>query len=112
MQDVENCYFLQHPLLQLFSSVASVAAIALSAQQPALQDFASSAQQSHLQASHVQTLESQQQQPSGQQVSQAQTFEPVVDFEVLPKFAPIAIPSPTTHNNINAAATFIFTSFA
>ena len=78
-------YFLQQPLLQLFSSVAFVEAIALSSQQPAPQDFAISAQQS--------------------------AFESAVDFEVVVKFEPIAIPSPTTHNNTNVAANFILTSF-
>ena len=111
MQDVEYGYFLQQPLLQLFSSVTFVAAIALSAQQPAPQDFAPSAQQSHLQSSHVQTPESQQHPPSGQQVSQEQAFESAVVFEMLAEFAPIAIPSPTTHNNTNVAANFILTSF-
>jgi len=104
-------YFLQQPLLQPLSIVTFVAAVTLAAQQPARHDFAPSAQQSHLQSSHLQTPESQQHPPSGQQVSQKQAFESAVDFEVLVKFAPIAIPSPTTHNNINVAANFILTSF-
>jgi len=74
-------YFLQQPLLQLFSSVAIVATVVLSAQHPALQDLASTAQQSHLQTSHEQTLDSQQHPPSAQQVSQEQTFESAGDFE-------------------------------
>jgi len=104
-------YFLQQPLLQLFSSVAFVATVVLSAQQPALQDLASTAQQSHLQTSHKQTPDLQQHPPSGQHVSQEQTFESTVDFEVPATFAPIAAPSPMTHNNINVAANFILNSF-
>jgi len=103
-------YFLQHPVLQLLASVAMVAAVALTEQQPAPQDFAPSAQQSHLQFSHEQTPKSQQHPPSGQQLSQKQTFESVVDFEVLAKFAPIAIPIPTKNNKTNVAANFILTS--
>jgi hypothetical protein len=104
-------YFLQQPLLQLFSSVTIVATVALSAQHPAPQDFAPSAQQSHLQSSHEQTPVSQQHPPSGQQVSQEQTFESAVEFEVPKEFAPIATPSPMTHNNINVAINFILNSF-
>jgi hypothetical protein len=67
-------YSLQQPLVQVAGlSVGLVAT--LSVQQPAKQPVAPSAQQSHWQSSQEQTPVSQQQPPSGQQVSQAQTFD-------------------------------------
>jgi len=102
---------LPQPLLHRFSSIGFVAAVALSAQHPAPQDLASTAQQSHLQSSHEHPPDSQQHPPSGQQVSHEQTFESAVDLELPAIFAPIATLSPITHNNINVEANFILNSF-
>ncbi len=56
---------------------------AFAEQQFAPQSFAFSEQQSHEQFSHEQTPDSQQQPPSGQQLSQAHTLEAVAEPEVL-----------------------------
>jgi hypothetical protein len=99
-------YLLQQPLLQDVFAIET-ASVALSAQQAAEQPFDPSSQQSHLHSSQVHTPVSQQQWPSEQQLSQAQTFASP-GGDVLAKFAPIAIPSPITHINTSVAASFIF----
>jgi hypothetical protein len=76
-------YFLQHPLLHVGISEATTWASAFSVQQFAPHSFAFSEQQSHAHFSHEQTPDSQQQPPSGQQLSQAQTLEAVAGPEVL-----------------------------
>ncbi|MEQ1824665.1 MAG: hypothetical protein ABL921_01920 [Pirellula sp.] len=87
--------------------LASTVLAALSAQQPAEQPVAPPSQQSHLHSSQEQTPVSQQHPPSGQQVSQAQTFGSAVKFDLFAKFAPIATPRPIKHNNTNDAMIFI-----
>lgn len=93
-------------MLHVAFSVVAVAA-SLPEQQPAEQLFEPSSQQSQLQFSQVQTPLSQQQPPSWQQLVQAQAFAASGEG-LLAKFAPIAIPIPTTHNSTNVAATFMF----
>ncbi len=75
-------YFLQHPLLHVGISSAATRASAFSVQQFAPQSFAFSEQQSHKHFSHEQNPDSQQQPPSGQQLSQAQILEAVAGPEV------------------------------
>ncbi len=99
-------YFEQQPMLHVAFPVVAVAA-PLPEQQPAEQLLESSSQQSQLQFSQVQTPLSQQQPPSGQQLVQAPAFAASVEG-LTAKFAPIAIPIPTTHNSTSVAATFMF----
>jgi hypothetical protein len=83
------------------------ATVALSAQQPAEHPSEPSSQQSHLQFWQVQMPLSQQHPPSGQQLVQAQAFAAFGEI-ILPRFAPIANPIPTTHKSTSAAASFMF----
>lgn len=62
---------------------AAIATADLSAQQLAGQLVGSLAQQSHSQVSHLQTPDSQQQPPSGQQLVQGQTLEAATGAAVL-----------------------------